>query len=109
MSGSLVPFPSDRKVLVLDSWPVMEWLKRREPATTRFDGLLDDAKAGKVRLVMSTINLGEVYYNCIDVWQQPRADVILTDFRELPIEIFHPSQEDALRAARIKGLYRGAY
>ena len=95
--------------MVLDSWPVMEWLKLREPATTMFDAILDEAKSGRLRLVISTINLGEIYYNCIDVWQQAQADVILADFRELPIEIFHPSQADALRGARIKGLYRGAY
>jgi len=57
------------KVLfVLDSWPVMEWLKAREPVATRFDELIDLANLGRAHLLMSTINLGEVYYLSWKEW-----------------------------------------
>ncbi len=65
MSGNLVQFPTVKSTAVVDSWPVMEWLKGREPAKTRFRAILEDAKFRRLRLVISTINLGEVYYNCI--------------------------------------------
>ena len=109
MSGNLVRFPSVKNIAVVDSWPVMEWLKNREPAAAKFVAILADAKRCRVRLVMSTINLGEVYYNCIRVFGQMGADEILARLRASPIEFIHPTEQDAMGAARIKGLYQGAY
>jgi len=96
-------------ILVLDSWPVMEWLKRREPATTLFRAILDAASKGQQLLLMSTLNLGEIYYNSWTEWGPDRADQILADMRDLPILIMHPTEEDTLAAARIKALHKIAY
>jgi hypothetical protein len=62
MSASSVPSPSDSPQLVLDTWPVMEWLKDRKRAADYFDLLLAKSGRSAVRLFMSRINLGEVYY-----------------------------------------------
>ncbi len=97
------------EILVLDSWPIMEWLKAREPSATRFDVLIERAKTGDIRLLMSSMNLGEVYYNSWGVWGESRAEAILADLDQLPIHIFHPKQEDAIAAARIKAVYQCSY
>ncbi len=109
MSGSLAPFQGDSGFLVLDSWPIMEWLKAREPAATLFDETIERAKAGHVILLLSTINLGEVLYNCWNVWGEDRAEEIQASFRALPIMIVHPTEEDVRSAARIKGRYKISY
>jgi predicted nucleic acid-binding protein len=108
-SANLVFPPTNGDTLVVDSWPVMEWFKRRKPATFIFRNLIEEAEAGRLRLIMGTIDLGEIYYNCLDVFGQTGADERLREVRDLPIEIFHRNEADALRAAQIKGLYKGAY
>ena len=50
-------------LLVIDSWPVLEWLRQREPSVSRFDLLLDSARSGDVLLIMSSVNLGQILYN----------------------------------------------
>lgn len=98
------------KVLfVLDSWPVMEWLKAREPVATRFDELIDLANLGRAHLLMSTINLGEVYYLSWKEWGPIRADEIRTRFERLPVRILNPTKQDVLAAARIKAQHHFPY
>jgi predicted nucleic acid-binding protein len=97
------------RLLVLDSWPVMEWLKQREPAATKFDLLIDRARAGDVKLLISSLNLGEVYYNFWSVWGESRAEEIISDLDALPVHVFHPRQEDVLAAARLKARYQCSY
>jgi predicted nucleic acid-binding protein len=58
---------------------------------------------------MSSINLGEIYYNCRIEWGEERADALLLEFRKLPLLFIHPTEEDVLAAARIKGQYRCSY
>ncbi len=109
MRESLVPFPGVDESLVLDSWPVMEWLKAREPTASKLDELLDAARAERLHLLISTISLGEIYYSSLIVWGEERADEILHDFRALPVEVVHPTQVQTLLAARLKGRFNVAY
>jgi predicted nucleic acid-binding protein len=97
------------EVLVLDSWPVLEWMKAREPSAARFDALLAWARTHEIRLLMSSINLGEVYYNSWGVWGEVKAELVLSDLDQLPIHVFHPKQEDVIAAARIKATYHCSY
>jgi predicted nucleic acid-binding protein len=97
------------KLLVLDSWPIMECLKAREPVATNFDELIDAARTGKVQLLLSNINFGEIYYNCWKEWGQVRADEIRVSFDELPVRIVHPAPEDVLATASIKARYGFPY
>ena len=50
------------KTRVLDSWAILEWISGRQPATDLVGKLLAEAEAGQTRLLMSAINVGEVYY-----------------------------------------------
>jgi len=58
---------------------------------------------------MSTINLGEVYYNSAGEWGESRAEAIYAESLKLPIHFIHPVEEDVLAAARIKARYQCAY
>ena len=53
-SGLLVL--SGKPVFIVDSWPVLEWIYRKEPATARFRGRLEAAERGELRLLVSRIN-----------------------------------------------------
>jgi predicted nucleic acid-binding protein len=94
---------------VVDSWPVLEWLKGREPSRTRFRGILSDAERSQTTLLMSSINLGEVYYSSLIEWGELRAEAVLAGLRTLPLLVIHPTEEDAIAAARIKGRQRCSY
>lgn len=109
MSESLGLSRSASKAFIIDSWPVMEWLKNREPTVTIFQALLDSADSMGLRLLMSTINLGEVYYNCWNQWGEAEAGAVLDILRKHPIQVVHPTTDDVLIAARIKAIYHCAY
>jgi predicted nucleic acid-binding protein len=95
--------------LIVDSWPVMEWLKGREPVASRFLALLAAARVGEIRLLLSGINVGEIYYNCWREWGELRADEVLADWQTLPIQVVHPTEAAVLAAARVKARYAISY
>jgi hypothetical protein len=77
MPGSLGTPASSSPILVVDSWPAMEWFKKRRPIADRFRLLIEEARVGGPILLMSSINLGEIYYNCWNAWDEARADEAL--------------------------------
>ena len=85
MPGSSDALLNSSEIVVLDSWPVMEWLKGRDSAATVFVALIDHAKTGDVSLYLSTSNLGEIYYNTWIDWNEARAERTLERLRQLPI------------------------
>jgi hypothetical protein len=48
---------------VLDSWAVVGWLQGEEPARFRVSHLFKSASGHRVELMMSMINVGEVFYS----------------------------------------------
>jgi len=48
--------------LVLDAWAVMVWLKGQQPAADRMRALLEAADRREYKLLMSIVNLGEIFY-----------------------------------------------
>jgi predicted nucleic acid-binding protein len=93
---------------VLDSWPVLEWLKDRAPAAARFEGYIEQAVQGKLQLYMSRINYGEVLYSVHK--NLPKvANQATKAFLEIPIEFV--SVDDALvdDAAALKSRYAISY
>ena len=86
----------------------MEWINKSR-AGGLVDALFTDAEAGRVRLWMSAINVGEVYY-----FLRKHVDHALADFwREIspaaPVTIDVPTLEDIWQAAQIKGDHPVSY
>jgi predicted nucleic acid-binding protein len=54
-----------RAPIVLDTWALLAWLNREEPAATVVRGLLDEAESGRQQLVMSMVNAGEISYRSV--------------------------------------------
>jgi len=97
------------KTRVLDSWPILEWIKERQPATDIVENLLAGAESGAARLLMSAINVGEVYYFV----RKYHGETLAKSWREssgtLPITIEVPAATEIWDAALLKGQYPIAY
>lgn len=94
---------------ILDSWPVLEWIQGRQPATNAFDRLLDDALRGRVELRMSRMNYGEILYSCWRKFPWDESARFLADIQTLPIEYVDIDNDLVEQAARIKALVSAAY
>jgi predicted nucleic acid-binding protein len=93
---------------VLDSWPVMEWLKKRQPASDRFRTLIEQALEVSLALVMSRINYGEVVYS-IAKDLPLRKDEALRAFSEIPIQFVSVDDRLIDEAVALKAVYRISY
>jgi len=97
------------KTRVLDSWPIVEWIKETQPAADTVDRLFAEASSGTVHLLMSAINAGEVYYYLRKYQGEALAESWRNSSRTLPITIEVPSGDEICDAAFIKGQYPISY
>jgi predicted nucleic acid-binding protein len=83
----------------------LEWIKERQPATDIVENVLAEAESGAMRLLMSAINVGEVYYYI----RKYQGDRLAETWREssatLPVTIEVPTMEEVWNAALLKGRY----
>ena len=97
------------KTRVLDSWAILEWMSGRQPACDQVASLLSEAEEGRARLLMSAINVGEVYYFLRKHHTEALADSWRESSRTLPVTIETPSADDIWSAASLKARYPIAY
>jgi predicted nucleic acid-binding protein len=97
------------KIRVLDTWPILEWMNGRQPATEAVERLFDESAAGSAQLFMSAINAGEVYYVLRKLHSEGLAESWRESSRTIPITIEVPSGGEIWDAALLKGQYPIAY
>jgi ribonuclease VapC len=97
------------KTRVLDSWAILEWISGRQPATDLVGKLLAEAETGQTRLLMSAINVGEVYYFLMRNHSQDLAESWRESSWTLPATIEVPAADDIWSAASLKGRFAIAY
>ena len=97
------------KTRVLDSWAILEWISGRQPATDLVGKLLAEAEAGETRLLISAINVGEVYYFLMKHHSQDLAESWRESSRTLPVTMEVPTAVDIWSAASLKGRFAIAY
>jgi ribonuclease VapC len=86
---------------LLDSFAVLAWVQD-EAGAGRVEALLTQARRQKIPLLMSVINLGEVYYRIARQHGHPVALELMRQMETLPVR-FYPCDHDlAIAAARIK-------
>ena len=94
---------------VLDSWAIREWINARQPAGKLVAEVLAQAEAGKIRLLMSAINVGEIYY----FLRKHHSIALAQDWRTLsqtlPVTLEVPSMPDIWAAAALKGQFPISY
>ena len=92
-------------VFIVDSWPVLEWIYRKEPAAASFRWHLEAAERGELRLLVSRINYAEINYNVAIRKRLGEFSGVAPDLSFLPWQVI--SVDDALvdEAAKIKATY----
>ena len=97
------------KTRVLDTWPILEWMNRRQPATDVVEKLFDESLAGTAQLFMSAINAGEVYYFLRKTHSERIAESWRASSSTLPVTIEVPTLNEIWDAVLLKGQYPIAY
>ena len=97
------------KTRVLDSWAILEWINARQPAGKLVADMLAQAEAGKIRLLMSAINAGEIHYFLRKHHSLSLAEDWRALSRTLPVTVEVPSMADIWDAAALKGQFPIAY
>jgi len=97
------------KIRVLDSWAILEWISGRLPATDAVATLFAESEAGTLRLFMSAINVGEVYYFLRKHHSEELAASWRASSPTLPVTIEVPTADEIWDAAVLKGRYPIAY
>jgi predicted nucleic acid-binding protein len=98
----------DLPVYVLDSFAVLAHFED-ETGTGDVIDVLNEALAGKCRVLLSAINLGEILYIIERERGIRSAHEALGGIDQLPIEILPTSREAVLEAAHVKANHRVSY
>jgi predicted nucleic acid-binding protein len=93
---------------VLDSYALLAHFED-EAGGEKVRKILRAASAGKTRLFLSVINLGELYYISLRERGREMAEQILFLMEQLPIDIVTADWERTLEAAKLKGAHPVAY
>ena len=97
------------KTRALDSWAILEWMSGRQPAGDLVGRLLTEAEHGQLRLLMSAINVGEVYYFLRKHHSKALAESWRESSRTLPVTIEVPTSDDIWNVATLKSRFPIAY
>ncbi|MFZ1700018.1 MAG: type II toxin-antitoxin system VapC family toxin [Pyrinomonadaceae bacterium] len=89
------------KALVLDSWAIMAYLQD-EPAAVKIADTIADAREQGVSLLMSVVNVGEIWYSLARRRSTADADQALRWISEIGIELVDADIELTRIAARFK-------
>lgn len=89
------------KALVLDSWAIMAWLKGEAcaPVVERY---LMDAFGGRLRLSISVLNLGEIYYLTAKYRNRSVASQVLQRLDGFRVATLPAPNDLVMKAARLK-------
>jgi predicted nucleic acid-binding protein len=100
-------FPSE-DTYVLDAFALLAFFQAEAGGPFVRD-LLQQAEQGRVRLLMTTVNFGEVIYKTIRERGMDVAEEVLGRLEEFAIETVDVDRRLALAAARLKGMYKVSY
>jgi len=90
---------------VLDTWPIMAYFEN-EPAAETVEQLLANGHAGAIPLLMSVVNVAEVWYTMARQWSTQTADQSVSELRDLGIQFVLVDESLALQAARLKAKHK---
>jgi len=93
-------------LFILDACALIALLAGEKGAEKVRD-IIQDAIDGKVTVKINQINLLEVYYHIINIYDQNKADEMLETIRKFPIEVIIGLEDNTFNeAGRIKSKYK---
>src|SRR5215510_2830224 len=96
------------KAIVLDSWAVMAYLED-EPSAQKVADLIADAHENNTPLLMTVVNLGEVWYIVAREASEADADRCENELRQIGIEVVDADWSLTQQAARYKSQNRMSF
>lgn len=93
---------------ILDSWAILAFLLD-EPAAKNVESKLEEASDHKLELIMSAINVGEIFYSLIRKGHVHDAEQWKLDIRSFPVRIHVPTMQDIFSASALKSANRISY
>ncbi len=93
---------------IFDSYAFLAFFKK-EPGCEVVNKLLHKCTGDRFEGLISSINLGEVYYMLCRKFKPDRAALGIKAIYEMPVRILAPSIEDCLTAAKLKAKYKISY
>jgi len=96
------------KPFVLDSWAILVYLED-EPAGIKVADLIADARECGDSLLMTVVNIGEVWYILGRETSEAAAERSITELKELGIEFVEVDWKLAREAAAFKSKYRMSF
>jgi predicted nucleic acid-binding protein len=97
-----------KKPRVLDSWAMLAFFQN-EPAADQVEKIINEAHAAGADLMMSVVNVGELWYNIARTHSAKQADSIIAELRTLKIAFIDADWELTQQAAAFKAKGRIAY
>lgn len=95
---------------ILDAWALIALLQQEEPAAGRVHTLLNRAQTDEqIQLLMSLINLGELFYIVSRLQGKDEARQTIADIRQLPLTLLQATEERIFAAAQLKASHRLSY
>jgi len=88
------------EIYVLDACALIAFFND-EPGAEKMEALLERAARHEVTIVMSVVNLYEVYYDSLRSGGQSTASALLSDVDELSIEIVRQCSDELLEQAAL--------
>lgn len=96
-------------IRLLNAWAVLAWLRGEGEAAGQMRRLLLSARRGTLQLIISVVNLGEVYYRIAKVSDESNARRILDRFRLTPVVIVPVENQLVFQAASLKARFPISY
>jgi predicted nucleic acid-binding protein len=93
--------PRKPKALVFDAWSIIAYFED-EPAGGKVEELIANAHENKISLLMSVVNVGELWYVLAREVSEEEADSTVTELRQLGVEFVDAEWKLAQEAARFK-------
>jgi ribonuclease VapC len=100
--------PPKSKAFVLDSWAVIAYFED-EPAGGQIADLISSAHEAGIPVLMSVVNVGEVWYITAREISAEDADTMVKELRDLRIQFEDAGWELTLEAARLKSQHKMSY
>jgi ribonuclease VapC len=97
-----------KKPRVLDSWAMLAFFQN-EPAADQVEKIINEAHAAGADLMMSVVNVGELWYNIARTHSAKQADSIIAELRTLKIAFIDADWELTQQAAAFKTKDKIAY
>ncbi|MDE3089538.1 MAG: type II toxin-antitoxin system VapC family toxin [Chloroflexota bacterium] len=93
---------------VFDSWALIAFLED-EPAAERIEAIIADAHETEIDLLVTAVNLGEVWYSLARVRSEADAEKGIEQVLGLGFQVVDADWSLAERAARLKAKHAIAY